>query len=52
MFSPYEPETAYSKILAEVQQQGIMGIDKILFLEIFQKARATAFTEHNTREAF
>ena len=50
IFSPYEG--AYSKALAEAQREGITGIDKILFLEIFQTARAAAFTQRNIRGAF
>jgi hypothetical protein len=50
VFSPYEG--AYSQALANIQQQGITGVDKILFLEIFQTARAIAFTERNIRRAF
>jgi len=50
IFSPYEG--AYSKALADAQREGITGIDKILFLEIFQIARAAAFTQRNIRGAF
>lgn len=50
IFSPYEG--AYSKALADLQREGITGIDKTLFLEVFQVARAAAFTERNIRGAF
>jgi hypothetical protein len=50
VFSPYEG--AYSRVLADIQQEGITGVDKILFLGIFQKARTIVFTERNIRGAF